>query len=278
MIILDCSQVSYAAYYALPDLAHKELEVGVIYGFLQTVFNLAKTFKTNKFVFCWDSGRSFRKDYYPEYKSGRSENLSEDDKRRIRMIIDQRATLRMDILPRMGFKNSFIQTGMEGDDLIASIAIRYPGNYVLSSDNDLWQILDYCTILNPYKKEKLTPKTFFERWGIPPKKWAEVKELHGCPGDGVPGIKGVGEIKAIQYITGKLPDGVIKKRIESEEGHKIRERNRVLTRLPFNGVKEFKIRDESFNIDSWKPLFIDYGFRSFLTKKFLEGLRGSFNG
>ena len=51
---------------------------------------------------------------------------------------------RINIIPKMGFKNSFIRTGQEADDIIAQLTIDYPGMTIVSNDKDLYQLLDNC--------------------------------------------------------------------------------------------------------------------------------------
>lgn len=281
-LVIDCSQLCYNSFYTMNDLSYDEKLTGVTFGFLLQIFKLAKDFDTNQFVFCWDSSKSYREQTYPSYKISRKnkrEELTDEEKDDLRQLHRQRNDLRMNIIPSLGFKNNLIKTGLEADDLIAWVVDKNHGVIVVSSDNDLWQLLDHCEMYNIKTKERLYDLDFEDKYGIKPIEWADVKELAGCDGDDVEGIQGVGYVKAIQYLKGELPKAIVYKRIKNEE-KEIRERNRKLVRLPFeediNNMGEIDF-DEQFKLSDWLNVFNKYGFKYFLKKDFLTGLKQIFN-
>jgi len=250
----------------------------VIFGFLQKIFTLSKKFHSTDFIFCWDSRKSYRKLIYPEYKANREKKRQEStdqEKKDMKMAFDQFTELRRVILPKLGFNNVFMQAGYEADDLIAKAVQDNDNKYhtiVVSTDQDMYQLLDQCAIYNFKTKKKLHQSFFIEKYFIPCYDWANVKAIAGCSGDNVTGIEGVGEIKAVQYLRDKLPSGVIKERIKSKEGQEIIKRNLPMVKLPFEGRRKLDMRLKKNNLTKKQfiDVFVDYGFQSFLKPEALQ--------
>ena len=279
-LVIDCSQLCYSAFHTMGDLSYEEKRTGVLYGFLRSVFKYANDFDTNKFIFCWDSVRSYRKDIYPEYKQNRHDKeLTDEEKYEKDLMFNQRNELRQKIVPALGFKNNFIRTGFEADDIIAEVVNQIKGVTVISSDNDLWQLLDRCVIYDPKKKERWTEQSLIDNVDVDAKEWLEVKILSGCKTDNVIGIQGVGITKAIQHLSNTLPNGTIKERIKSKKSKELLMRNTRLIKLPLPDyeMKEVEIDfDEKFNLKEWLDIFNQYRFNSFLKKENLTKIKNSF--
>jgi DNA polymerase-1 len=276
-LVIDCSPICYKALAVMgEDFTYEDEQTGVIFSFLLQVFKFADAFATKELVFCWDSKHYKRKEIYPEYKENRTQTINPYQRK---IAKKQMLELRCIILPKLGFKNSFIEKGYEADDIIAAIVRENPGVAVMASDNDLWQLLDDCTI---YKLDKdnsvLTKKIFMDKYEVEPLEWIEVKNLMGCSGDNVKGIEGVGLKKAIQYLKETLPNGKIKERIKSKESRQIIIRNDNLIRLPYIGLKfDGKIKETTCSsINTWIDVFTDYGFKSFLKKDYFNRLKTIF--
>lgn len=268
-LIIDSYYLCYKAFYSLPsNLSFKAQDTNIIYGFLSQVKKIVEQIRTDRIIFCFDSPKSYRRLVYPNYKNRK---LDPEVKKRLVQAKPQFVELEEEVLPKMGFKNIFSQNGYESDDLIAEICWRSPDDYVIvSSDEDLFQLL----YQGPVRETKIfnTKKfidlsTFQGTTRLKPTDWVMVKAIAGCSTDTVEGIEGVGEVKAIQYIKGELPDGKIKKRIESDEGKEIIHRNLNLVGLPHNGLKplnEIQIVDDDLYSIEFMEVFRDYGFQSFL--------------
>lgn len=272
--ILDCNFLGYVAKSVFPRLTHEEKSVGVIFGFFRQLFGFAKEFNTNEFIFCWDSPRKtlLRRKIDPDYKrrvdlpAKTDAELAEDQ-----LVYDQFDTLRVSILPQLGFKNIFRVDGFESDDLIAYFCMSEPGlterrKVVISSDQDLWQLLGYCDIWNPIQKRMFTAKSFTAEYGIPPRDWILVKAIAGCLGDNVQGIPRIGEKTAIRYILGTLQNtSKAFKVMRDADSKELIERNLQLVRLPFKIPPSLKYRkEEGLYAKDWTTVMSYYGFASFL--------------
>ena len=195
-------------------------------------------------MFAWDSRKRKRCKIFPAYKKKRIIEKSEDDIVLDKIAYPQFSTLRRIILPEIGFKNNFICTGYEGDDIIAKVVLDDGFLFcpecdiiIVTRDSDMWQLIsDRVSIFDPQTKKMKTLKSFKKEYGIEPYQWAEVKAIGGCKGDEVPGVKGVAVGYAIQYLKGTLNDkGKLYGRIVSNP--KLIARNRQLVKLPFSGIK-----------------------------------------
>ena len=279
-IIVDSNGLAYRSLYTFGELSHKNSPTGVIYGFLSEVLSLAKKFDTNQFAFCWDSRQSYRKMIDPEYKAGRG-GATQEEQIIIKEAHNQFDLLRQEILPAMGFKRVYIQSGYESDDLMADIVFRTPDEYIVATgDDDILQLLKddkKCPvkIYNLSKKKVITEEDFTKQYGIKPRDWATVKAMGGCNSDNVKGIPGVGKESAIKYMNDVLKDGAIKNKIESEIGKQITIDCMELVHLPFVGDREIEIikdRDEFYKDEIFHSLdFIDtfrkYGCGSFSSEE-----------
>jgi len=275
-MLIDCSSIAYRAFFVMGGLSSGNVGTGVTFGFLSQILQLAKLFKTDKFVFCFDSGKSYRRVLYPEYKQKRRETeQTEEEIRYKKEFYRQVNELRISILPELGFKNVFVKTGYESDDLMAHFALNNKvtiPSVMATTDQDLYQCISYNSYFYDLGKRELRDKEWFNDmyFDLDPWWWMRMKCLAGCPGDGVGGIKGVGEKTAFKYLKGELKvDSRAYKAIESEEGGRIQDRNFKLVALPFKGNKELDLEiteGEVFSRGKFIQVFEDLEFISFLRK------------
>lgn len=276
ILLIDSPAICHMVKHRMGSFTYEEKGVGVIYGFLKQIFTLSKKFQTTKFVFIWDSKKSYRKDLLPEYKEDRKaaiRNKPEIDQLN-RLAYPQFTKLRCYVLPKLGFKNNFIQTGLEADDLIA-IAVTNDNipKVIISSDNDLYQLLAPDVVMcSPKTKKIYTLKHFEKEFGVEPSDWAKIKQIAGCRGDSVPGIKGVGEKTALKFFTGSLnAKTTAYKAITSPEGKEIISRNEKLVKLPFEGTKSLTFNwNEILYTADFIGILEKYGFKSILQQSVLD--------
>ena len=266
-IIIDSNYLCHRAKHGMADLSFHEQNTGILFAFIRQILFLSKRFKTNDFIFTWDSRKSYRKAINPEYKNRVGVQKTEEER-----IFDDNAfkqfnILRQTLLPELGFANNFIQTGHEADDIIASLAQDCNGvkTLIYSADHDLYQLLTYdVSIFNPLKKLVYTRDNFEKEFGIIPQKWSLVKAMAGCTSDNVEGIRGVGEKTAIKYLLKKLK--VTTKAYESiVKADDLINRNMELVTLPFKGTKQFEILENELDYDKFTRMCREYDFQSLMT-------------
>lgn len=247
VVLVDCSSVTYAALHAMGHLSYDGQKTGIIYGFFTRLLIMAEKFKTNNFIFCWDAGTGLhRTKAYPEYKKKRNQKKQEltELQKDARISLDvQSKLLNYEILPAMGFRNSFVQEGFEADDLLGWWCNKMH-NYgydivMVTSDADMYQCLNKCRIWSPLKKKFMTEKQMVKKFGgTTPEQWPLAKAIGGCSGDGVIGIQGISDpkvqtSKVHKYLRGELTKGVVFDRIKADEGQEIIEINLPLVTVPY---------------------------------------------
>lgn len=279
ILLIDCNALVYSAYYMMGNLSYNGNPTGVIYGFLKKILFLAHHFQTNDFYLCWDSPSStgYRAKIYPEYKGNRRKNQTEEEKEERIIMYKQGAELRKKILPALGFKN-FYKEGLESDDLLAFWAFYsvFKGQnkriIMVTSDTDMYQCLECCSIYNPATNKLFTKKDFISKYKIEPIKWALAKAIGGCSSDNVKGINGAADpksetSKALKYIRGELTEGKIFNKIKNNR--KMVTRNLRLVLLPFQTDEPWRLipRRNRFNRKAFLKIFDKYRFISFLEKE-----------
>lgn len=267
-IFIDCSYIAHQALFTLGDLFHNGRPSGVVFGFLMRLITTGSKFKSNDFVFCWDSKHSLRKRIQHDYKAGRRKDLTEEEIKKYRIFYQELDRLREHILPTIGWNNQFMQHGYEADDVIA--ANIKPNAVVVSADEDLFQCLsvDGVSIWNTNKNLEITASDFTKRFNISPEEWVFVKCIAGCSSDNVKGIKGVGEKTAIKWLRDELKkESKIFLKIEKQKSEMI-SKNFDLVSLPFPGCWSLPIKkDEALSIDGLLEIASEYGFKSFTDGK-----------
>lgn len=133
-------------------------------------------------------GPTFRSEIYPEYKANRPETPED---------LREQTRLARKIIPLMGIP--FVErTGLEADDLIASIA-RASDHPVLvvSPDKDLLQLVnDDISVLRPGRyggsSTLVTREEVPSVMGVPAEKVAHLLAIMGDSSDNIPGARGIG--------------------------------------------------------------------------------------
>lgn len=273
-LLLDCNYLCYRAWYTTGGLSHGGIQTGVLFGFMRDITTLQDRFNTDLFAFCFDRGRPLRERDYPQYKSGRRKDWTEEDIEMHKLFKSQVKQLRTEHLSdSLQSPNVFSQPGYEADDVIASICHNGVGSdqfIIVSADHDLYQLLGpSVSIFNPGKGSKsssgggalITEKSFSKEYGVSPTQWVDVKAIAGCSSDSIEGIKGIGEKTAAKFINGSLKtDSVSFEKIV--KGNKIWKSNRHIVKLPYPGVNTFQLTPEGLSQDGWRELATRMGMRT----------------
>ena len=290
-LIIDCRNLGYIAFYSMGDLSFEEKKTGVIFGFFQQLLRLAKKFETDRFIFCWDSRKSYREIVYPPYKNKRNiDEKTDEEKEDLLDAFRQFDDLRLRHLPRFGFGNIFMEIGYEADDLIAKACLILCGRgedktarpVIVSSDEDMFQLLNFADQYSPQTKKFHTIKSFEKTWGIKPPDWAKAKAWAGCASDNVEGIRGVAEATAVKYLKGQLkPTSKIFQKIEANKD--VYERNIGLVSLPYENERfrplmnpKVTAQSENFIVEDAVDVFDSLDFRHFLKKDNFQEWRNAF--
>jgi len=275
-LILDSHSIGWTCAHALSQgMSYKGGRTEVIFGYMKQIFAIFDNFDGDQAAFCWDYPPYKRKDIFPGYKLKKP--MSEEEQKNLFIVTDQFKELKEYILPQLGFVNIFEVEGYESDDIIAKLVIDRSTpdeTIVISGDEDLFQLLDYCSVYSITKKQTTTKKIFEMHYRLQPKDWVLVKAIGGCGSDKVPGVApGIGSKTAISYLldelkkTGKKYND-IKNDKENPEGNF--ERNLKLVKLPFKNTPAPRLRKNNLSMESFKYICKEYGLDSFLERDMLR--------
>ncbi len=209
LLLVDGSTFIFRAYHALPPLTRKSdgLPIGAVSGFCNMLFKLVDNFKngqepTHMAVIFDHSGKTFRNDFYPEYKAHRPPAPQDLVPQ---FPLTREATKAFSI-------SSVEQEGYEADDLIATYAIKakQAGGRVtiISTDKDLMQLIDkdgQIKMFDSLKDRTIGFDEVKEKFGVTPDKVIEVQSLAGDSVDNVPGVPGIG-IKTAALLINEFGD------------------------------------------------------------------------
>ena len=210
LLLVDGSSYLYRAFHAMPDLRNRQDEpTGAIYGVLNMLRRLDADFKaqgvTYKACIFDAKGKTFRDEWYPEYKAHRPP-MPDDMVRQIEPLHAAIAASGWPIL---------MVEGVEADDVIGTLARQAAAQgidvVVSTGDKDLAQLVGpHVTLVNTMSNETLDEAGVLAKFGVPPGRIVDYLTLVGDTVDNVPGVDKVGPKTAVKWITqyGSL-DGVI---------------------------------------------------------------------
>lgn len=198
LLLVDGSSYLYRAYHALPDLRNPAGEpTGAVRGMVAMLKKLREQYPSAHAACVFDAkGKTFRDDWYPEYKATRSA-MPEDLARQVEPI---HAVIKLLGWPVIELP------GIEADDVIGTLAqsASKRGQRVLVStgDKDLAQLVDaQVTLINTMSGERLDPAAVVEKFGVPPERIVDYLTLVGDAVDNVPGVEKVGPKTASKWLA-----------------------------------------------------------------------------
>ncbi|MGH3718012.1 MAG: 5'-3' exonuclease [Pseudonocardiaceae bacterium] len=98
----------------------------------------------------------------------------------------------------------------EADDVIATLVNRSAARprSILSMDKDFYQLIDdNVTVLNTVKKRSraiVNRAEVVNRFGVEPRQWCDFRALMGDPSDNIPGVRGIGQVRAARILADGL--------------------------------------------------------------------------
>jgi DNA polymerase-1 len=197
LLLVDGSSYLYRAFHALPDLRTAGGQpTGAIRGVLSMLRVLEADYKADFRAVVFDAkGKTFRDDWYPEYKSHRPP--MPDD------LVAQIEPLHECI--RAAGWPLLMESGVEADDVIGTLARQAAAagiDCVISTgDKDLAQLVNpYVTLVNTMNGEKLDIAGVKAKFGVPPERIVDYLALIGDSVDNVPGVPKVGPKTAVKWL------------------------------------------------------------------------------
>ena len=197
LLLVDGSSYLYRAFHAMPDLRNKAGEpTGAIYGVLNMLRRLESDYKADYKAVVFDAkGKTFRDDWYPEYKAHRP-SMPDDLVRQIEPI---HAAIKAAGWPVL------MVDGVEADDVIGTLATAAAVDgletLISTGDKDLTQLVGpRVRWYNTMSNELLDEAGVMAKFGVPPSAIVDYLTLVGDPVDGVPGVQKCGPKTAVKWL------------------------------------------------------------------------------
>ena len=211
LILVDGSSYLYRAFHAMPDLRTKLGEpTGAVYGVINMLRRLPVDYPAadgvNYRAVVFDAkGKTFRDDWYPEYKAHRP--AMPDDL--VRQIEPLHACIQA-----LGWRLLMVD-GVEADDVIGTLSRQAAAAgiecVISTGDKDLAQLVDgHVRLVNTMSNEVLDEAGVEKKFGLPPSLIVDYLALVGDAVDGIPGVNKVGPKTALKWLTEyRSLDGVV---------------------------------------------------------------------
>jgi DNA polymerase-1 len=201
LLLVDGSSYLYRAFHAMPDLRNRAGEpTGAVYGVINMLRRLDSDFKalsgvTYRACIFDAKGKTFRDDWYPEYKAQRPP-MPDDLVRQIEPLHD--------CIRALGWPLLAIE-GVEADDVIGTLtreASRQGIECVVSTgDKDLAQLVNpHVRLVNTMSNEVLDEAGVLAKFGVGPERIVDYFALVGDSVDNVPGVDKVGPKTAAKWL------------------------------------------------------------------------------
>ena len=165
--------------------------------FIRTIQSLSKSYEAQRTIVCFDFGKSYyRMDMHDEYKGTRKKPQDEEE---IKKYEDFFAVLNS--LPDELDEEVLKFRGVEADDILAwitqNISNRYDHTWIVSSDRDLYQLIDdNVSIFNIFSRKEVTIQTLEDDFEITPSQYMLSRIIEGDKSDNILGIEGIGPKRA----------------------------------------------------------------------------------
>lgn len=195
LLVADGNNFLHRAFWAQGGLTNKDGNpTGAVRGLINILLADIKRVDATHCAVIFDrKGRNFRHKLYPEYKAGRSGGPD----------------LSMHVLPTKRLLNAmgirvFGIRGVEGDDLVGSIAYKFRKKadvYIASTDKDFAQFVDKRVRLLRPKGVVLGAAEVVQEYGVEPRQIVDYLMMIGDKVDNVPGIDKIGPKTASKLLA-----------------------------------------------------------------------------
>src|SRR5664279_3049856 len=198
LVLVDDSSYLYRAFHALPDLRTSRGEpTGAIRGVISMLRRLIDDGKPDYFAVVFDApGKTFRDEWYPEYKANRSPMPD--------ALVAQIAPLH-ELIRAHGWPILMIE-GVEADDVIRTLAGQAErqgiDTLISTGDKDLAQLITpHVTLVNTMSNEQLDMTTVVDKFSVRADQLLDFLALTGDAVDNVPGVPKVGPKTAAKWLA-----------------------------------------------------------------------------
>jgi len=203
LLILDANSIVNRGFYAVRPLTNKDgLNTNAIFGFLNIFFKYFEEIKPDYVAAAFDvSAPTFRHKMFDGYKATRHK-MPDELREQIPVLKDVLSSMNIPILELAGY---------EADDIIGTVSRvceeQEVNCCVLTGDRDDLQLASdkthihlVITKMGSTETTVYDDKKVFEKYGVTPSEFIDLKAIMGDSSDNIPGVKGIGEKGATALI------------------------------------------------------------------------------
>lgn len=204
ILAVDGNSIVNRAFYGVRPLSNKEgFPTNALFGMVSILEKNMEAVKPDFAAIAFDvKAPTFRHKMFDAYKAGRHPT-PEDLLTQMPAAKELAAALGLTVLELAGY---------EADDILGTIAAcaecadcgEDVEAYILTGDRDALQLIsDRVHVLLATNTETIdmSRERFFEKYGVDPSQFVDVKALMGDSSDNIPGVAGIGEKTALKLIS-----------------------------------------------------------------------------
>lgn len=200
LLCIDGNSILNRQFYGIRYLSNKDgFPTNAIFGMANVLIKQLDAIKPDYAAVAFDlKAPTFRHKMYENYKAGRKPMPEE---------LYLQLSVAKEIASALGF-TVLQKEGYEADDILGTLSKMAEDNgdfaYVLTGDRDSLQLIsDNVSVLLATNNDNIeyTPSVFFEKYGVYPSQFVDVKALMGDSSDNIPGVPGIGEKTALKLIA-----------------------------------------------------------------------------
>jgi DNA polymerase-1 len=201
IVILDSNAVIHRAYHALPPFTTAEgVMVNAVYGYAKLLLKVIKDIKPDIVLAAFDvAGGTFRHEQFDEYKANRVA-ADQDLYDQIPLVQELVRGLDIPVLELAGY---------EADDIIGTISEQTSKTknelVIVTGDMDTMQLVKPGISVYTLRKS-INDTIIFDteaviaKYQIRPDQVRDFKGLKGDPSDNIPGVPGIGDLRAVNLL------------------------------------------------------------------------------
>lgn len=279
LVLLDGNSLFNRAFFALPPLMNKKgFYTNAIYGFATMTNSIIESHHPDYMAVAFDlKAPTFRHQQYGDYKAGRKGMPDE-----LRMQVEPLKKM----VDAMGIARAEFE-GYEADDIIGTLSAYGEEEglevIIVTGDKDALQLASQNTTILITKKgisevEAYDDKMVFERYGLTPTEFIDLKALMGDKSDNIKGVAGIGEktgikllqeYKSIEGIYDNIDSikGATKTKLENDKESAFL--SKKLAKIVRNMPIELDLEELAYkgaNVAELAEMYRDFEFTSLLSK------------
>ena len=200
ILVIDGNSIINRAYYGVRPLSTQSGKpTNAIFGMVNIIAKQLTAIAPDYAAVAFDVKHpTFRHEMFAEYKAGRKPTPED--------LLMQFADAK-ECLSAMGL-HILELPGYEADDIQGTVAAMAHGeadveSFILTGDRDLLQLIDDkigVLLVTNSDTHLMKRGEFFEKYGVEPSSFVDMKALMGDSSDNIPGVAGVGEKTAATLI------------------------------------------------------------------------------